>query len=330
MEALYDATILLSVGLTAVLGAIFAIATTFLGRSLQQARERKEEQEREAEQLAKASIEKINAQIQQALKNGTALDAIASLRKQLKDAEKADKKLRRSSIFLPTKPNPKLLGVLGSVIIPGFSFIVAVALSSIAKANIDDPDGKDFVLWFFSLMFLVYGMWFLLLTLKEVERVSSTSEDENFKRQVLAFKQALAEREEETRPVCEVTCEGGTPIRMRPGEKQTIKLFVSLVQGYTMHRIELSIFVPEGLTIIEPDSELVPNVGGAYYQGWTRAILINDIALGRRYFHSSSVTIEVPQVEGSYKIGYAITSEEYEFNTVDNPDAEFTLEVTSE
>ena len=47
MKELYDVTILLSIGLTAVLGAIFAIATTFLGRSLQQVREDSEAAERE-------------------------------------------------------------------------------------------------------------------------------------------------------------------------------------------------------------------------------------------------------------------------------------------
>ena len=56
MSTLYDTTILLSLGLATVLGAVFAIATTFLGRSLQQARESETREKLEADLEARATI----------------------------------------------------------------------------------------------------------------------------------------------------------------------------------------------------------------------------------------------------------------------------------
>ena len=326
MEALYDATILLSVGLTAVLGAIFAIATSFFGRSLQQAREVQEQEEQEAERRAEARV----AEMRNALETESPRDAIAMLRQQQKQAEKADKKLRKSSIFLPTKPNPRLLGVLGSVIIPGISFIFAVVFSSVAKSFVDDPDGKDFVLWFFSLMLLVYGMWFLLQTLKEVERVSSTSKDVSYRRQVAAMKQAMAERDEETRPVVEVTCLESFPIRMAGGEEREIAFDVTSMGKTTPHNAEVTIFMPQGFEFTEPEGRIVPNTPDLSYHGWVRTNILDEAFLRPRITYTCTAKMRAPHESGTYQMGYGISSEEYQFNTGDEPESEFTIEVQAE
>ena len=76
MTALCDATILLSIGLATVLGAVFAVATTFLGRSLQQAREAEEQEERNARAQVEATINKIT----QTMQAERSQDVLATLR----------------------------------------------------------------------------------------------------------------------------------------------------------------------------------------------------------------------------------------------------------
>ncbi|MEE8442798.1 MAG: hypothetical protein V3S37_03540, partial [Dehalococcoidia bacterium] len=108
MVALYDATILLSIGLASVLGAVFAIAVTFLGRSLEQARTDEAEAERQAKTESEARINKAK----QTLENPSTEEALPELQKQLKEAKKADNKRRRQKLWRRFTTGPHLLGVI--------------------------------------------------------------------------------------------------------------------------------------------------------------------------------------------------------------------------
>ena len=209
MEALYNPTILLAIGLTAVLGAVFAIAVTFLGRSLQQAREIRIQEQQEVDAAAKASIDRIK----EALERESSQNAIVILKKELAQAKWTDRRRRLKRLWKGSAARPQLLGVTGSVIFPGTFFILAAVLSAFAKADLEHVTGDPWLWWVTSVLALGIGIIFLLQTLREVERVSRVTDEAYFSSQVNALKQAMAERDEETRPILTLTCLESSPIR---------------------------------------------------------------------------------------------------------------------
>ena len=191
---------------------MFAIAITFLGRSLQRARETKEQEEKEARAQAKDTIDKLKS----ILENPSTNDLIASLQQQLTEAERADKRRRRNSWVLRFVRGPHLLGVRHGVLFPGTLFVLAASLSALAKGGVADSRIDPWQWWLISLLALVVGVWRLLITLREVERVSASSEDASFRNQVETFKRALAEREDETRTICAVAWQETLPLSPNP------------------------------------------------------------------------------------------------------------------
>ncbi len=322
MEAFYDATILLSIGLTAVLGAVFAVSTTFLGRSLQRAQQDAEKTEREAKEEADKTISEIKGTLETA-----SSDVVDRLRKQLAEAEKREKKRRLKRWFSQRFTGPHLLGVNRGVIFPGAFFVAAAVGSAYAKAGVDDPTISSAWWWSGALLALTFGISTLLLTLKEVERVSRPGQEVSFRDQTEAFKQALVEREEETRPICLVTLEEDLPLQITPEEKREITFRVGMTQGSALHNVTLSIFMSPGFLIVHPKGEPVPAVKGASYPGWTRAQLWDGYLITSGVVYSRSATVQAPHEVGTYKIGYAVTSEEYKFNTFHDSSREFAVEV---
>ena len=245
LSAIYDATILLSTGLTTVLGAIFAIATTFLGRSLQDAREAQDQEEQNARADADSAVAEFKKTLAETSHTADSQGTIANLRNQLRAREKAEKARRRKQRLRRFFQGPHLLGVWGSVATPGVFLVVAALGTAAAKAIIGDHFSISLGVWAGSLISLLSGIFLLLLTLKEVERVSRPSTQAFFRSQVDAMKQAMAEREEETRPMLSIECEEDLPIRLTCGEERAIKLAVRNRRN-AVHNVNLVLFVPSG------------------------------------------------------------------------------------
>ena len=134
LSAIYDATILLSTGLTTVLGAIFAIATTFLGRSLQDAREAQDQEEQNARADADSAVAEFKKTLAETSHTADSQGTIANLRNQLRAREKAEKARRRKQGLRRFFQGPHLLGVWGSVATPGVFLVVGRIRNSCCKS----------------------------------------------------------------------------------------------------------------------------------------------------------------------------------------------------
>lgn len=325
MTALYDVAIMLSIGLTAVLGAVFAVANTFLGRSLEQAREIASEEERNA----RTEAEEVVAKLRGTLDSTDSHEAIAELRKQLDQAENAERNRRIKRWFRQRFTGPHLLGVTSTVIVPGGYFVVAALTSAFAKAGMDDNIDWFVKWWMVSALSLVIGIGFLLLSLKEMERISRTTDAAYFKGQVDAFRQAMAERDEETRPTLEVLCVEDLPIQMVVGEEQTVQFRVRVRRGRPARNTEVRIFVPPGFSILDPAGETVGELQGAVYVGWERAIVMEGNLVQYGYSYLRSVTIRASETPGTYGIGYTAVYDEGVIRTWDGSLPELPVEVAA-
>lgn len=153
LDSLYNATMLLSVGLTTILAPIFAIATTFLGRSLQQEKEMQEQEEQEARDRSDATKERLI----DTLANEGSESVIESLQKQLREAEKSEEVRRRRTRRRQILQGPHLLGVKESVIFPGFLFVLAAAIAALGRSLM----GYDFELS--GIVYLTHGSYYGIL-----------------------------------------------------------------------------------------------------------------------------------------------------------------------
>ena len=326
LSAIYDATILLAIGLTTVLGAIFAIATTFLGRSLEDAREAQEKAENIASAESKAAVDEINDILAEARHPGDSQDTIDTLRSQLKKRGKAERARRWKQRLRPLIQGPSTLVVWGSVAMPG-GFLVAAALgTAAAKALIADHFLISLEVWAGSLISLSFGIFLLLLTLKEVERVSRPIVQASYRSQVDAMKQAMIERDEETRPICRIVCEESLPIRMRAGEERETNLRGDITRN-VLRNFELVLFVPPGFDIIHTTSREVPEGGRRDYPGNTRAVIFAESLLRASTVFSAKPLIRASEQPGSYQFGYAFSTEELSFGSYRRPENEIPVEV---
>ncbi len=319
LSAIYDATILLAIGLTTVLGAIFAIATTFLGRSLEDAREAQEKAENIASAESKAAVDEINDILAEARHTGDSQDTIDTLRSQLKKRGKAERARRWKQRLRPLIQGPSTLVVWGSVAMPG-GFLVAAALgTAAAKALIADHFLISLEVWAGSLISLSFGIFLLLLTLKEVERVSKPSVQASFQGQVDALKQAFAEREEETQPIFSLECEESLPLRMTAGEERAINFRVN-IQRKAVHNVELMLFVPPGFDILNSRRTVSGEGRLRLYPGRAREAIYASPSIAASYGVSVSARMRAPEKPGSYNFGYIFSSDELTLDTYNKPD----------
>ncbi len=306
MTALYDVTILLSIGLAAVLGAVFAVAITFLGSSIEQYRLARARQEEEDLQEAAARV----TRLKQALEDESSEQALTKIKKELDQARWAGRRKRLRRAILDPLPNPNSLGVYGSVVAPGLMFILAAGLSAVAKARIDASVAGSMGWRGVGLFALGVGIAFLLQSLREVERAATPSVQANYRNMVDAFKQGMAEREMEMQPVCVVTCDGDLPIRMEPEEQRTVRFRIRVEEGHPAHNAQMWVFVSPGISILEPPSVVVADVVGFSYIGWTRAEVMEGETLRHGAIPNRSITIRAPAESGTYEIGYNLVYDE--------------------
>ncbi|MFC1935337.1 hypothetical protein ACFLX9_01015 [Chloroflexota bacterium] len=139
----------------------------------------------------------------------------------------------------------------------------------------------------------------------------------------------MAEREQETRPTLRVACEEDLPIRMVPGEEREVRFRVSVARGGAARGVAVSIYVAPGLSIIEPQSEMVEDRVGVFYPSWITAGILDERTINPGMLLYHSATIQAPQEPGTYGIGYTITSEQYVYTTYHNRQAEFLVEVVA-
>lgn len=313
----------LSVGLTTVLAPIFAVATTFLGRSLAAAREADLKEEEEARDAARATVESL----QQALNTGSSRTAIAEAKKELDKASNYENTRRRKRWFRRAFQGPGLLSVAGIVVVPGMLFVLAATSSSLAKSLALINFDTSLLLGASALVGLCAGIWRLILALSEVQRVSMPSEQAYFRSQIDAHKQAQLELDEEKRPICVVGTEEDQPIQMIAGQEHTVNLMIR-VRINAAHNVILWLYAPPEFKLLDPFG--TPNsAADSVYPAWNRAVLPTSDFILVSVTSYKRIKICAPQDPGPYRFGYAIASEEFSLDTFDSRENEIQIEVVA-
>lgn len=267
MAALYDVTILLSIGLATVIGAVFAVTTTFLGKALSHARvEAIEEAALAAEEYTR---------VQEQVKAAQTLGGIS---KELSKALRKERRRRYGRAWRNLNSGPQLLGVTHSVVIPGLLFLASAALSGVAELNVPlAQEGWNLSWWWVAgVLSLTVGLWRLISVLKAVEAISGTSEEAYLQEQTEALRSALEEQAEREKPMFEFRPQSGRPARLVAGSINTVAFRTQVVSGSTASNIDIWLWIPSGFefgdevegtdrNIPSPDSDYT--AAGLLYEG---------------------------------------------------------------
>lgn len=304
LDPIYDLTILVSVGLATIVGAVYAVATTFLGRALDKV---KQEISEEASK-ARADSERLIAQLTQKLA-APGDESIADIKKLLDEAEGEGKKRSRDRWRKRLYTGPHLLSVLHTVVIPGSLFLLAAVLSALAKIGSAEEIAGDIWWWIGGVVAFTVGMGRLVLVLRAIETIGSTSDAAYLASQITAFNEALKQREEESRPDFYWRPQEGEPIEFLSGKKSTITFRLSLAQGSIAHNVDVLFWIPTSFEYGAGHNPTTSEAGN--FPGWHRTYAITDYTIRSGYFNDASIEIEAPTEAGDYEFGYIIISDEF-------------------
>ena len=153
------------------------------------------------------------------------------------------------------------------------------------------------------------------------------SEQVYFRSQIDAHKQAQLELDEEKRPTCIVETEEVQPIQMIAGQEHTVNLMITS-RINAAHNVTLWLFAPPEFKLLDPLGTL-NREADSVYPAWNRAVLPTSdfILAGVRIYQR--IKICAPQDPGSYRFGYAITSEEFSLDTFHSRENEIQIEVVA-
>ena len=293
MHALYDATILLSISLATVVGAVFAVAATFLGRALGHARE--------AEARA---AERRQADFDDLVQNIQTSASAAEASKRVSKAEWGRRRRGLESWWAFVRHGPRLLTVLHSVMIPGSLFLVAGMLSAWAKLHTPagqagwDPSGW----WLTALGILSLGLWRLVSVLRAVEIVGSASEQSYFREQTAAFRTALDQRDQDLRPQLELEVKRDR--QLTAGVEASLRLRLTCGSGGAAHDIAVFLWLPENFQFVDEATARTDPSGGAV------ARVMHVDSLARSLWQEHTVRIRTPEEIGEYDFDYRISCDE--------------------
>lgn len=191
MSTAYDVTILLAVGLLAIVVAIFVFGVSLLGRAMEATKKEERERVAKREEELQEDIEQLKKRAEEIKASGST----EALKKELKEVEKKSKDSKRK--LKRARAEPRRLTVKESVAFPSIALLASVLLAVLSKLL---TDGRlSYLLWGLSLLALAWSVYRIYQTLQVIEKVAITSEEAYFARTTEAFKAALEEHEEEKR-----------------------------------------------------------------------------------------------------------------------------------
>lgn len=291
MDSFYDATIFIGVGLTSVVGAVYVVATTFLGRALQDARKASEESaQRALEAYAQA---KQVVQDSETLAEG--FGALFWLRVR-------EGRRRARSFIKDLNSGPQLLGVWHAVMLPGFFFLVSVGLTAAAKSGTLSVPSST--LWSAGLVFLALGMWRLTSVFLAVQKIGAKSEEAQMQTQLGALKRALIEVEEERQPWFTLETVGETPIEFTTSESKPLEFYCRVSRAPSAANVDVILWVPAAFSA---ERSYIDNVGS--FEGWRRVNMLTNHHMRSGYRHPCGATVTAPNEPGTHQFAYKFISD---------------------
>lgn len=275
------------------MGAVYAVAATFLGRALTRARQ---EEASEAEQRASEYEALIGS-----IRSSTTVGEIS------RQTSRATWEYRRRQLLrflVAMSRGPQLLSVTHSVLIPGFFFLGAVALTAWAKlfTPVDQEGWEPSWWWVAALVAFLLGLWRLLSVLRAIEAIGGTSEESYFREQTAAFRAALDQRDRDSKPRLELTVRD--EVQLTAGAEGLLPLRLRCVSGSTAHKVEVFLHLPVGFDFVNLTSAYTDDFGLRS----AKVAAVDTLPRGLR--REISVRIRAGDQPGEYDVKYLVACDE--------------------
>lgn len=298
MHAFYDATILLNLGLIAIVVATFVLGASLLGRAIKEFSETEENTlKAQKEQLGK-DIENLKIQVNKI----KASNDTKTLKNKLGELENIQRKNELELRQIRTKP--KLLTVNGSVVYPAALFLVSLFLS--VGAKLFPQAWLSIPIWLLSIIFVGFGCYRVYQSLGVIEKVAITTEQAYLRSTKEAFEAALESREEAKRPLLELEfLPEKPPFTLKPDSIHEIKYVVQLKKGDFVEDTEVRFYVPDGFDF--PGLVKSQTGSGSFFAAPNMSytvVSVGTVKLG--LFHRLKINIKTPTKSGTYTIIYFI------------------------
>ncbi len=230
MGVVYQLTFFLAVALLAIVITIFVFAVSLLGRAMEAAATSERGKLTERKENNTKEMAAIRKEIEEAEASG---QIPKGLTRKLEKLEKRDREFDKELSII--RKAPELLTVKGGVV-PSASWLLgALILSGVAwyLSNIQIFIWIIPVLvWVVSFAAIGYSISRIYQSLKVIESVAITSEEEAERRLAAAVKVAMKEVEEEKKPKLGLKFYGEElPLRMKSNSEKEVEVRLKIVQG---------------------------------------------------------------------------------------------------
>lgn len=289
----------LSITLIAIVATVFVIATSLLGRAIEES----SRQQAEIAEKQSSEFDETIAGLQKELNEAKKAKVIDALTKQISEYE-AKKKEAEEELERISK-RYSLLTVRGTVLYPGMFFLISLILAGAARYIVTVP----LVLvanavWGLALLALAWGSYRICQCLNVIQSIAITTEEAQFKKTTQALEMALEQHEEARRPKLEWKFKKRVPpFTFKPDVKETIEFTVELKQGDEAKSAEVWFFAPKGFefpersTWYQPDDSPMPNT-------LTTTLDLGNLKRGTLYLNS--LIIKTPTKIDEYSLGYQL------------------------
>lgn len=296
MSTIYDATVLLAIGLLAIVVAIFVFGVSLLGRALEAAKKEEEDRLIKRGEELDDDVERLKKDLDKLKPSGST----TTLERKLKEVEKKRKDSERE--LKRIRAVPRLLTLKESVAIPSISLLASLSFGGAAKLVADG--WLFYLLWVLSLLALAWGVYRIYQTLKVIEKVAVTSEEAYFARTKEAFKAALEQHEETKRPLLALRwTDKKPPFAIKAGSEGELPFILELIRGDIGKGAEVWFFAPPGFTfpkeptVVQREDFIIP-------RALTARKTLGDIR--PRFDYPLSIVIKAPSKTGEFKLLYRL------------------------
>lgn len=305
MVALYQATFYLSTVLLAVTITVFVLAVSLLGRAVRISTVEQEKNQKEVLSISQASMRELEERFKKASKDQSQPD-ITSIQKSINRIKSLQRRSRLKLLWICIKPN--FLRVPLGVLLPGLLFIIAIASSALAIYFESTSHITALSFWYVSMVVMIIGTIFIILTLVVTQSVSVTSEETSHVRQKEVFISALREYDESQKPILILEFSNEQPpFTLSVDQQKEIDFSIRLTRGDIARKPEIWFFAPAEFgfpgkeTRIQPAT--LPKIGGYI------STAFNFKDCGQGVTLSGKLLIKAPSQPNKYLLYFQVMSE---------------------
>lgn len=314
MNTIADSIIFISIPLITIIIPVFVFAVSLLGRAIEKAAEEKKRKEEMQGKIVEKAVKKLKEASEKIKTTSKTDELIRDIVEYKKEVKKATKDLR------DIKAAPECLTVKGSVLKPGFCFLMAFILSSFLKCHpfmkFNDLIIDLMPLNILSLIFVMLGCWFIYQCLKVVQEISLTTEQAQLQRTIEAFETALQRHEEKQGAELGLDFKTSPPFIFPKATESKIEWDVYLNSGKIAHSADILFSLPK-----EFDSVGILSNPSTAFPGYIEVFFkIGELKKGLSY--SRVLKIKTPTNPGKFKCIYNLYCEGFV-----SEDREFEIEV---